>query len=237
MCLCALLAAVDVRRQRWWCRSSTWQLSSVVWCRCCRWSSVSWIALNYDCYLISSYVARRPFLYVDGASCEHAWSCGWWHSEDRVLCPSQITDVASCCYLHILFLWQPVVDWRVGCRCFTLNSCHSRCSYCLCTCLCVSVCGRCFVVSKPNSRIVLFICKFWWSSWSIWDHTNLYYVVWHFCICHGFVDQCCIVEFKQTKCTRTHTFNCHLYTYTSTLLPLNKPHFQCTNMIVFLNLI
>jgi len=27
---------------------------------------------NYDCYLISSYVARRPFLYVDGASCEPA---------------------------------------------------------------------------------------------------------------------------------------------------------------------
>jgi len=27
---------------------------------------------NYDCYLISSYVARRPFLYVDGASCEAA---------------------------------------------------------------------------------------------------------------------------------------------------------------------
>jgi len=27
---------------------------------------------NYDCYLISSYVACRPFLYVDGTSYVHA---------------------------------------------------------------------------------------------------------------------------------------------------------------------
>ena len=71
---------------------------------------VSWTVLNYDCSLISSYVARRPFLYVDGASCERAWSCGWWHFENScaVLCRWRR------CYLDTLFLRHWLTSEVVG---------------------------------------------------------------------------------------------------------------------------
>lgn len=63
--------------------------------------------MNYDCYLISSYVARRPFLYVDGASGEAVCMMLWLMALRGLLftgcAVAQITDIASCCYLHKLF--------------------------------------------------------------------------------------------------------------------------------------
>jgi len=96
---------------------------------------------NYDCYLISSYVARRQFLYLDGTSCERAWCCGQRHSVRTAAVPSHVvswlvTDTASWCYLWKFFVtvidlkrWLVVAVSRLAC-----------CSCCLCTCMCVCVC-------------------------------------------------------------------------------------------------
>jgi len=72
---------------------------------------VSWTALDYDCYLISSYIARRrPFLYLDGASCEHVWCCGWCQQAATLGTVCSVTGRTSCCHLHKLFLWQLLMD-------------------------------------------------------------------------------------------------------------------------------